>query len=227
MIGATFRLVKTNRWCKPLFLLKRPLWLESGSRYRRELLTRLGWPFDWRSPEVDESRLPGEPPAALALRLARSKALAVAETLAAPATGSADHLPAQRGALVIGSDQVCALGDECLGKPGSLEAQAAQLARLAGHRVVFHTAVCVVSLADGFEAQHLDETVCEFRTLTREEIAAYVAAEPATDCAGGFKCEGLGITLLDRLRSEDPTALVGLPLIWLARTLRPWTHEHI
>jgi septum formation protein len=169
---------------------------------------------------VDESRLPGETPAALALRLARSKALAVAETLAAPATGS-------RGALVIGSDQVCALGDECLGKPGSPEAQAAQLARLAGHRVVFHTAVCVVSLADGFEAQHLDETVCEFRALTREEIAAYVAAEPATDCAGGFKCEGLGITLFERLRSEDPTALIGLPLIWLARTLRPWAHDDI
>ncbi len=203
-----------------MFLLKRPLWLASGSRYRRELLTRLGWPFEWRSPEVDESRLPGEPPATLALRLARSKALAVAEALAAD--------PAHRpGALVIGSDQVCALGEECLGKPGSLEAQAAQLARLAGHRVVFHTAVCVVSLTDGFEAQHLDETVCEFRALTQEEIAAYVAAEPATDCAGGFKCEGLGITLLDRLRSEDPTALVGLPLIWLARTLRPWTHEHI
>lgn len=215
MIGATFRLVKTNRWCKPLFLLKRPLWLASGSRYRRELLARLGYPFEWRSPEVDESRLPGEPPAALALRLARSKALAVAESLAAGAA-------APQGSLVIGSDQVCALGDECLGKPGSAAAQAAQLARLAGHRVVFHTAVCVVSLGDGFEAQHLDETVCEFRALSREEIAAYVAAEPATDCAGGFKCEGLGITLFERLRSEDPTALVGLPLIWLARTLRPW-----
>ena len=81
--------------------------------------------------------------------------------------------------------------------------------------------------ADGFEAQHIDETVCEFRALTREEIAAYVAAEPATDCAGGFKCEGLGITLFERLRSEDPTALIGLPLIWLARTLRPWAHDDI
>ena len=219
MIGATFRLVKTNRWCKPLFLLKRPLWLASGSRYRRELLTRLGHPFEWRSPEVDESRLPGETPAALALRLARSKALAVAQTLAAD--------PAHRGALVIGSDQVCALGDECLGKPGSTEAQAIQLARLAGHSVVFHTAACVVSLADGFEAQHLDDTVCDFRALSHGEIAAYVAAEPATDCAGGFKCEGLGITLFERLRSEDPTALIGLPLIWLARTLRPWAHDDI
>ena len=206
-----------------MFLLKRPLWLASGSRYRRELLARLGYAFEWRSPDLDESRLPGETPAALALRLARSKALAVAKALAAEDTAPS----ASRGALVIGSDQVCALGDECLGKPGSAAAQAAQLGRLAGHSVVFHTAVCIVGLADGFEAQHLDETVCDFRPLTREEIAAYVAAEPATDCAGGFKCEGLGITLLERLRSEDPTALVGLPLIWVARTLRPWARQHV
>ncbi|NBU26573.1 MAG: hypothetical protein EBS39_13380, partial [Gammaproteobacteria bacterium] len=161
MIGATSRLVKTNRWCKPLFLLKRPLWLASGSRYRRELLARLGYAFEWRSPDLDESRLPGETPAALALRLARSKALAVAKALAAEDTAPS----ASRGALVIGSDQVCALGDECLGKPGSAAAQAAQLGRLAGHSVVFHTAVCIVGLADGFEAQHLDETVCDFRVV--------------------------------------------------------------
>ena len=203
-----------------MFLLKRPLWLASGSAYRRELLSRLGQPFSWRSPDVDESRRPGEAPAALAGRLARAKAQAVAGALAAEAAQGADADP---GALVIGSDQVCALGDECLGKPGSAAAQAAQLARLAGQRVVFHTAVCIVSLADGFEAAHLDETVCEFRALTPAEIDAYVAAEPAYDCAGGFKCEGLGISLLDRLRAEDPTALVGLPMIWVARTLRPWT----
>lgn len=203
-----------------MFLLKRPLWLASGSRYRRELLTRLGSPFGWRSPDVDESRLPGEAPAALALRLARSKARAVALALAAEDAAAGGT--AGRGALVIGSDQVCALGDECLGKPGSAEAQAAQLARLAGQRVVFHTAVSIVCLGDGFEAGHVDETVCEFRALSAAEIAAYVAAEPAIDCAGGFKCEGLGITLFERLRSEDPTALVGLPLIWVARTLRPW-----
>lgn len=191
-----------------MFLLKRPLWLASSSSYRRGLLTRLGYPFEWRAPEVDESRSPGEAPAALANRLARAKALAVAA--------------AEPGALIIGSDQVCALGDDCLGKPGSAAAQAAQLARLSGRRVVFYTAVCIVSPADGFEAAHLDETVCEFRTLTATEVDAYVAAEPAHDCAGGFKCEGLGITLLDRLRAEDPTALVGLPLIWVARTLRPW-----
>ena len=206
-----------------MFLLKRPLWLASGSRYRRELLARLGWPFEWRSPDVDESRLPGEAPAALAARLARAKALAVARSLAALPPADV----ALQGALVIGSDQVCALGDECLGKPGSAPAQAAQLARLAGRRVAFHTAVSIVALPDaglpeGFEAHHLDETTCEFRPLTTAEIDAYVAAEPATDCAGGFKCEGLGITLLEQLRSEDPTALVGLPLIWVARTLRPW-----
>ena len=192
-----------------MFLLKRPLWLASGSVYRRELLTRLGHPFSWRAPDVDESRRSGEAPAALAERLARTKAMAIAE--------------AEPGALVIGSDQVCALGDDCLGKPGSAAAQAAQLARLSGQRVVYHTAVCVVSPADRFESTHLDQTVCEFRALTPREIDAYVAAEPAYDCAGGFKCEGLGITLLDRLRTEDPTALVGLPLVSVARTLRAWT----
>jgi septum formation protein len=196
-----------------LFLLKRPLWLASGSTYRRGLLARLGYPFASRSPDVDESRHPGEGPGALAARLAQAKAQAVAAALLAD----------PGGALVIGSDQVCALGDECLGKPGSAAAQAAQLARLSGQRVVFHTAVCIVSVADGFEAAHLDETICEFRRLTPAQIDAYVAAEPAYDCAGGFKCEGLGITLLDRLRTEDPTALIGLPLIWVARTLRPWT----
>lgn len=191
-----------------MFLLKRPLWLASGSSYRRGLLARLGYPFAWRAPDVDESRHPGETPAALATRLAHAKALAIAQD--------------EPGTLVIGSDQVCALGDDCLGKPGSAEAQAAQLARLSGQRVVFHTAVCIVCPADGFETAHLDETVCEFRKLTPSEIEAYVAAEPAYDCAGGFKCEGLGIALLDRLRAEDPTALVGLPLISVARTLRLW-----
>jgi len=202
-----------------LFLLKRPLWLASGSRYRRELLARLGYPFSWRSPDIDEGRHAGEPPAVLAARLARSKALAVAQALRAESPSTAD----QPGALVIGSDQVCALGQECLGKPGNATAQTAQLARLAGQRVVFHTAVCIVSLQDDFETAFLDETVCLFRALDAEEIAAYVAAEPAYDCAGGFKCEGLGISLLDRLDTEDPTALIGLPLVSVSRALRAWT----
>lgn len=154
----------------------------------------------------------------LAARLARSKALAVAHALRAESASTADP----PGALVIGSDQVCALGEECLGKPGSATAQTAQLARLAGQRVVFHTAVCIVSLQDDFETALLDETVCLFRALDAEEIAAYVAAEPAYDCAGGFKCEGLGISLLDRLDTQDPTALIGLPLVSVSRALRAW-----
>lgn len=190
---------------KPLFLLKRPLWLASSSRYRRELLARLGLPFEHRSPDIDESRLPGEAPAALAQRLARAKAGAIASV--APE------------AWVIGSDQVCALGDDCLGKPGSLENQRAMLARLSGNTALFYTAVSIVG-PDGSCHLHLDETRCVFRVLSPDDIASYVEAEPATDCAGGFKSESLGMTLLDRLETVDPTALIGLPMIWVARTLR-------
>ena len=186
--------------------LTRPLWLASGSRYRRELLARLGLPFECRSPEVDETPLPGESPRALAARLALAKARAIAER--------------EPGALVIGSDQVCALGDQPLGKPGNAAAQIAQLGRLAGHTVTFHTAVAIVCMEAGVWAQHVDDTRCVFRKLSAAEIAAYVAAEPAFDCAGGFKCEGLGITLLARMESVDPTAIIGLPLIWVADVLR-------
>lgn len=188
--------------------LSRPLWLASSSRYRRELLQRLGIPFECRSPEVDESRQQGEAPANLAERLALAKAQAIAA-----------HEP---GALVIGSDQVCALGDECLGKPGSAAAQAAMLARLSGQMVTFHTAVAIVGIEAGFWKRHRDETRCVFRQLGEREILDYVAREPAQDCAGGFKSEGLGISLFERMESVDPTALIGLPLIWVANTLRPF-----
>lgn len=194
---------------KPLFLLNRPLWLASSSRYRRELLGRLGHPFEWRAPDIDETSLPGESPKALASRLALAKAKTLAHD--------------EPRALIIGSDQVCALGDDCLGKPTSPAAQAEMLARLSGRRVTFFTAVAVVGIEAGLWQQHVDETHCEFRPLSRAEIAAYVAAEPATDCAGGFKCEGLGISLLERMHSDDPTAIIGLPLIWLARSLRPFS----
>lgn len=194
---------------KPLFLLNRPLWLASSSRYRRELLGRLGHPFEWRAPDIDETSLPGESPKALASRLALAKAKTLAHD--------------EPRALIIGSDQVCALGDDCLGKPASPAAQAEMLARLSGRRVTFFTAVAVVGIEAGLWQQHVDETHCEFRRLSRAEIAAYVAAEPATDCAGGFKCEGLGISLLERMHSDDPTAIIGLPLIWLARSLRPFS----
>lgn len=190
---------------KPLFLLRRPLWLASSSRYRRELLARLGLPFEHRSPDIDESRLPGETPDALARRLARAKAEAIAAVTPE--------------AWVIGSDQVCALGDECLGKPGTLEGQRKMLARLAGNTVSFYTAVSIVG-PGGARHEHLDETRCVFRELSSEDIEAYVGAEPATDCAGGFKSESLGMTLLERLETVDPTALIGLPMIWVAGTLR-------
>jgi septum formation protein len=192
-----------------LFLLNRPLWLASSSRYRRELLGRLGHPFEWRAPDIDETPLLGESPKALASRLALAKAKTLAHD--------------EPRALIIGSDQVCALGDDWLGKPASPAAQAEMLARLSGRRVTFFTAVAVVGIEAGLWQQHVDETHCEFRRLSRAEIAAYVAAEPATDCAGGFKCEGLGISLLERMHSDDPTAIIGLPLIWLARSLRPFS----
>jgi septum formation protein len=188
--------------------LSRPLWLASGSRYRRELLARLGIAFQQSSPEVDETARSGETPAALAERLALAKARAVADR--------------EPQALVIGSDQVCAIGNQCLGKPGSRDAQAAMLARLSGQLVTFHTAVAVVGIEAGLWQRHRDETRCQFRTLSSEEIADYVAREPGTDCAGGFKCEGLGISLLEHMQSEDPTAIIGLPLIWVAKTLRPF-----
>ncbi len=190
---------------KPLFLLRRPLWLASSSRYRRELLARLAIPFEHRSPDIDESRLPAEPPDALARRLARAKAEAIATTVP--------------DAWVIGSDQVCALGDDCLGKPGSVDGQHAMLARLSGNTVTFYTAVSIVG-PGGVRHEHLDQTRCVFRALSAEDIEAYVAAEPATDCAGGFKSESLGMTLLERLETVDPTALIGLPMIWVAATLR-------
>lgn len=194
---------------KPLFLLNRPLWLASSSRYRRDLLGRLGHPFEWRAPNIDENPLPGESPRALAARLALAKAKTLAHD--------------EPRALVIGSDQVCALANECLGKPATAAAQAEMLGRLSGQRVTCFTAVAVVGIEAGLWQQHVDETHCEFRRLTAAEIAAYVAAEPATDCAGGFKCEGLGISLLERMTSNDPTAIIGLPLIWLARCLRPFS----
>lgn len=191
-----------------MFLLTRPLRLASSSRYRRALLERLQLPFECASPELDESRLPDEAPATLAARLALAKAKVIAER--------------EPQSIVIGSDQVCALGGDCLGKPGSRAAQEAMLAQLSGKEVLFHTAVAVVCLEADLCAQHVDVTRVRFRTLEADEIARYVAAEPAVDCAGGFKSEGLGITLLDRLASEDPTALIGLPMIFVARSLRPF-----
>ncbi|AVQ06214.1 TPA: septum formation inhibitor Maf [Xanthomonas vasicola pv. zeae] len=176
--------------------------LASTSAYRRELLSRLQLEFDTARPEVDEQAKPGETPSALASRLAAEKAAAVAA-----------RLPE---ALVIGSDQVADIEGEALGKPGTRER--AQLTTMSGRTVRFHTAVSLIGPERELHA--LDLTEVQLRTLTAAEIERYLDAEPALDCAGSFKCEGLGISLFDAIRSADPTALVGLPLIALARLLR-------
>ena len=180
--------------------------LGSTSRYRRELLARLRIPFTVVSPDVDETPLPLEAPEALARRLALAKANAVAQ-----------RFPDQ---VVIGSDQVADLQGEALGKPGNHARAVAQLQRMRGLTVVFQTAVAVVCHATGFCAQALAAVEVRFRPLTDEEIEHYLLAETPYDCAGSAKSEGLGITLLDSIVSDDPTALVGLPLIRTSRMLR-------
>ncbi|MDR2155465.1 MAG: Maf family nucleotide pyrophosphatase [Burkholderiaceae bacterium] len=184
----------------------RPLVLGSTSRYRRELLTRLRLAFDVVTPEAEETPLPGETPAALAHRLALAKALDVAA-----------HRPE---AVVIGSDQVADLDGQPLGKPGSHARAVAQLRRMSGRTVIFHTAVAVVCRASGFQQIDLAPVRVRFRTLNADEIERYLRAETPYDCAGSAKSEGLGIALLEAINSDDPTALVGLPLIRTARLLR-------
>ncbi len=185
---------------------ERPLVLGSTSRYRRELLQRLHLAFDVVSPHVDETPLPGETPAAIAQRLALAKAHAVA---------------AQRPeAVVIGSDQVADLAGEPLGKPGTHERAVAQLRRMSGQTVLFQTAVAVVCAASGFDRCELAVVRVVFRDLSDDEIERYLRIEQPYDCAGSAKSEGLGIALLDHIDNDDPTALVGLPLIRTARLLR-------
>ena len=183
-----------------------PLILGSTSRYRRELLERLRLPFEVRSPEVDETPLAGETPAALALRLALAKARAVAA-----------HAP---DAVVIGSDQVADLEGAPVGKPGDHARAVAQLRSMRGKAVVFQTAVAVVHRQAGFEASVLVPVRVRFRDLSDNEIERYLRAEQPYDCAGSAKSEGLGITLLTAIESDDPTALIGLPLIRTAELLR-------
>jgi septum formation protein len=186
--------------------LQRPLVLGSTSRYRRELLERLNLPFEAAAPDVDETPLPGEAPRDLALRLALAKARAVAQQ--------------HPGAVVIGSDQVADLAGEPLGKPGQHERAVQQLRQMSGQTVVFQTAVAVVCAATGFEQVELAPVEVRFRALSDEEIERYLRAEQPYDCAGSAKSEGLGIALLDAIHSDDPTALIGLPLIRTCRMLR-------
>ena len=183
-----------------------PIILASGSAGRRELLGRLRLPFEVRVPGIDESRLPGEPPAALALRLSREKALAVARTLPA--------------GLVIGSDQVAECGDILLGKPGTPEAACAQLALASGRRVRFWTGIALADVESGNVVVDVVRCDVYFRQLDPGEIARYVEVDAPLECAGSFRSEGLGISLFERLDTPDPTSLVGLPLIRLCAMLR-------
>ena len=180
--------------------------LASGSRYRQELLGRLGIPFSVWSPDVDERASAGELPPETAVRLARSKARAAHA-----------RFPA---AWIIGSDQVAELDGRAIGKPGTRANAVAQLRAMRGRTVRFHTAVCLLRGGDGSMRERLVTTEVDFRDLSDGEIDRYLDREPAFDCAGSARSEALGIALLDRLAGDDPTALVGLPLIALAGMLR-------
>lgn len=180
--------------------------LASTSAYRRSLLERFQLPFLTSRPETDESPLPDEHPAATAERLALEKAQAVASAFP--------------DALIIGSDQVAYLGHERFGKPGTVDRAIQQLSRMSGQTVVFHTGVALLNSRSGHFWCEGVPTQVRFRHLTHAEIVRYVHKEMPLDCAGSAKSEALGITLLDALTGDDPTALIGLPLIALARMLR-------
>jgi septum formation protein len=183
-----------------------PLILASTSPYRRELLARLRVPFTVQAPEVAEPLQPGEAPLQRAVRLAREKAAAVAGR--------------HPGAAVIGSDQVAVCGDEMLDKPGDAARAAGQLRRLSGAEAHFHTAVSVICQEQGFHDSFVDLTRVRFRPLSDGEIARYVELDQPLDCAAAFRSEALGSALLTGVISDDPTGLVGLPLIRLAASLR-------
>lgn len=176
--------------------------LASSSPYRQRQLTQLGLSFSCFSPNIDENPLAGESPADLASRLAKTKA---------------DSYQANNMQFVIGSDQVADLNGLALGKPGNKEKATAQLKACSGRQVVFHTALCVRH--NQSYAESSSKTLVNFRQLSDIEIANYIEREPALDCAGSFKCEGLGITLFESIQSDDPSALIGLPLIQLNKSL--------
>ncbi|APV51028.1 hypothetical protein BWI17_15855 [Betaproteobacteria bacterium GR16-43] len=201
MIGSPSALVNNKLILKDILII-----LASGSRYRRELLERLGLPFRTWSPDVDERAHAGEVPRDTAIRLARDKARA----------GAAAH----PHAWIIGSDQVAELDGQPIGKPGNRENARAQLCAMRGRSVQFHTGVCLFHAESQRLQERLVTTEVAFRPLTDDEIERYLEREPAFDCAGSAKSEALGISLLDRLSGDDPTALVGLPLIALSAMLR-------
>ena len=183
--------------------------LGSSSVYRKELLSRLGIPFEVAAPDIDESPLPGEAPETTALRLAQAKAAAIA----------AKH----PGALIIGSDQVATLDGEQIGKPGTHENALKQLQTMRGKRVIFHTALCLLdgrkNGKDAIQFQNV-QTFVTFRDLPDAELDAYLKIEQPYDCAGSARNEAMGIAILEKIESDDPTALTGLPLIALTTMLR-------
>jgi len=180
--------------------------LASSSAYRKELLSRLQLPFEVAVPDIDETPQPGETPSATALRLAREKAAAVAAKIP--------------GAIVIGSDQVATLDDEQIGKPGNHANALAQLQKMRGREVIFHTALCVWDGRNNSAQVENIQTIVKFRDLPDDELDAYLRIEQPYDCAGSAKNEALGIAILERIDSSDPTALTGLPLIALTGMLR-------
>jgi septum formation protein len=202
MIGRSVSAVKIEAYDRTAAVPT--LILASTSNTRRALLERLGLPFSVCAPVADESPLPGELPSALALRLSLAKARSVRAS----------------DALVIGSDQVAALDQTPLGKPGGHGAARAQLLACQGRSVNFFTAVTVLHPASGRHWQGLDRTCVQFARLDSDQIEHYLRREQPYDCAGSFKAEGLGIALFERIESEDPTGVLGLPLIWLSKTLR-------
>ncbi|HEX4842188.1 MAG TPA: Maf family nucleotide pyrophosphatase [Limnobacter sp.] len=183
-----------------------PLFLASSSKYRRELLGRLHLNFRCEAPQIDESPADGESPLQTCERLAREKAMAIAE-----------HHP---DAVVIGSDQVADVDGVAVSKPGTHDRARAQLRSMSGKTIVFHTAVCICRKNTAQIVQFTVPTAVEFRELDASEIERYLLAEEPYDCAGSAKSEGLGISLLKRIESTDPTALIGLPLIDVCRALR-------
>jgi len=182
-----------------------PIVLASTSPFRRELLSRLALPFECTAPDIDESRRPHEAPLELVRRLSEAKARA----------GAPDHQ-----ALVIGSDQVATVGDDVLGKPGTHAIAVAQLCRLSGRSVTFLTGLCLLNTATDESQVDAIPFRVHFRTLSGEQIERYLRHDQPYNCAGSFKSEGLGITLFKRMEGDDPTALIGLPLIRLTDMLK-------
>jgi septum formation protein len=186
-------------------IMPQNLTLASTSRYRKALLEKLGLPFDCAAPDVDERPLAEESAQALVARLARAKAQAIAD--------GRDH------GLIIGSDQVCVCDGRILGKPGTIDNAVAQLMAAQGRSVTFYTGLCVLDAATGQTHQLVEPFTVHFRTLDEAAIRRYVEAELPLDCAGSFKCEGMGIVLFKGLEGRDPNALIGLPLIGLIELL--------